>query len=328
MRGPVLFLPFLFAALAVRASTVFVASDAYHDTLEAGWVRFTASYPASIAGGSSVEAVFTWTDAFGEPRRTAAKDVTATSAAIDLPLYHMAMGESAVVCELRAGGRLRSAGTNRFTRVEKLPARKVALDGSGRCLVDGKPFLPLGLSVDAGAPFNCILEQRDGRPCLCRLAGEDRLLGRIVADPEEARRLERDDPEHPCWGAPQGVGKLAVFDVRSADAAFGFWRQIAAGANGLVGRVAAADPDSPAWREIRRAANEVKRMEDVILSAEAAPRATADHAAAVCRTWIRHGDLFVLAVNPLAEPLSFGVRLSEGDWKVDGTEVGAASVAC
>ena len=54
-----------------------------------------------------------------------------------------------------------------FERVDRLPSRKVTIDGHHRAIVDGKPFFPLGLysssrevenlDVYCEGPFNCIL---------------------------------------------------------------------------------------------------------------------------------------------------------------------------
>ena len=73
-----------------------------------------------------------------------------------------------VTCDYFDNGVQLGSTTNAFTRVKKLPVRRVAIDDHGRCLVDGKPFFPLGLygsrftSREIGedlsrAGFNCYM---------------------------------------------------------------------------------------------------------------------------------------------------------------------------
>ena len=154
-----------------RPTVAFVTSDAYRDMGDLGWVKFSAAlFPTKAkAEGRRLSAVFAWTDAFGEKRRTPATGLTDESATLDLSIRELALGESDVVCELLADGQPIGAGTNRFTRFEAwtMPTRKVSLDRFGRCLVNGKPFFPLGLycgrvsprkvEILADSPFNCVM---------------------------------------------------------------------------------------------------------------------------------------------------------------------------
>ena len=80
----------------------------------------------------------------------------------------MAFGQNEVSCSLYAkDGRKIDEASVPFARERKMPVRKVAIDRHGRCLVDGKPFFPIGLYTSrlteeaakdlSDAGFNCAM---------------------------------------------------------------------------------------------------------------------------------------------------------------------------
>ncbi len=88
------------------------------------------------------------------------------------------------------------------------------------------------------------------------------------------------------------------------------WQSIAGGANGIVYYAFHAlrnagdiegDSQAQAWERVKSAAAEVKKYEQVLLSAESVPVTGATEAVAV-RTWRHEGCVYLLAVNCTAEP--------------------------
>lgn len=306
----------LTTAVALADGAIVVTSDAYRNMADLGRVKFSAAFsPADVRTEKRrLSADFTWIDAFGERRRTPASALTAEAATFDLPLYELALGESDVVCELFADGQPLGIGTNRFTRFELLPTRPVAIDRFRRCLVNGKPFFPLGALKELPPPFNCVrrenrLERTDISGLLAWFSDD----GRPVADAEHPTVCARDLVD---WMLPLEEKRPCGFPALRER----LWRHLAQGARGLV--VRGDETAEPA--DLIRVAAEVASMTNVILSVEGVPKVAADFEAAACRAWVRHGDLYVLVTNPLREPLAFGVTVSEGDWEVESTPVGVA----
>ena len=107
------------------------------------------------------------------------------------------------------------------------------------------------------------------------------------------------------------------------------WQHIAGGANGLI-------PFSyysqfyplnkqdwrPFWAVSVASYREVARMVPVLLSVEPAPTPRPDSDDLSCRTWVKDGDLYLLACNLSPKPLYASVDLSSGSWTMAGTEVG------
>lgn len=100
-----------------------------------------------------------------------------------------------VTCDYFDNGVQLGSTTNAFTRVKKLPVRRVAIDDHGRCLVDGKPFFPLGLygsrftSREIGedlsrAGFNCYMPYGNTQMEDLDLAPESLLARTWVKDGE------------------------------------------------------------------------------------------------------------------------------------------------
>lgn len=151
-----------------RAPVAFVTSDAYRDTASAGTVRFCAAVNAVQGEENGLSTTFTWTDANGR-RQTRDVPVTdARDAVLTLDVASLALGPSDVICRLSRRGQALGAATNRFVRTANDVPRKVRIDRFGRCLVDGKPFFPLGMYwthhskqrwIDefARSPFNSLM---------------------------------------------------------------------------------------------------------------------------------------------------------------------------
>lgn len=126
-------------------------ASVYRDLAVEGDVRFVAPYHLD-PGEHPVETLavtFDWRDASGAARRTPGT-VDAEKAETTLDVKDLAMGEHPVVCTLRerATGNALATATNLFTRVEKLPERKVWIDSHNRFIVHGKPFFSIGMSWD------------------------------------------------------------------------------------------------------------------------------------------------------------------------------------
>lgn len=122
----------------------FVTTSSYRDQADSGKVRFYASLNPPEGKASKVESVFSYTDAKGARRRVRPTASGKDFAMLELQADGLAMGRQDVVCECRDGGKTLCSRTNAFTRVKKLPVRKTAIDRFGRCVVDGKPFFPIG----------------------------------------------------------------------------------------------------------------------------------------------------------------------------------------
>ena len=143
----------------------FVVSSAYRNTAADGRVKFFASLetPPEVVGETS--AVFIWRNAAGEKVRTPAASVSEDAASVELDAGQFALGTQLVGCGLYVGDRRIGEAAVRFTRVDELPRRRVTIDAHKRCLVDGKPFFPIGiyaypslsnLSALTNTPFNTV----------------------------------------------------------------------------------------------------------------------------------------------------------------------------
>ena len=152
-----------------REAVAFVFSSAYRDMAADGDVRFHASlYPGKDAAVGDLDVEFSYIGADGCMKRAKPSELSPDGASVSLSVECMAVGAHPVVCTLRRkdGGLLGSASCE-FTRVRRLPARRVWIDSHQRCIVDGKPFFPLGmywekvepvrLAKYAEGPFNCLM---------------------------------------------------------------------------------------------------------------------------------------------------------------------------
>ena len=152
-----------------RAPVPFVFSSAYRDTAVSGPVRFHAAfYPDKGITANELSAEFSYLGADGSEVCTKPTSFAADGATLALKAEDLAMGTHPVACVLsrKDGTRLGSAVCE-FTRAASLPNRRVWIDGHQRCIVDGKPFFPLGmywgkveadkLEKYAEGPFNCLM---------------------------------------------------------------------------------------------------------------------------------------------------------------------------
>ena len=109
------------------------------------------------------------------------------------------------------------------------------------------------------------------------------------------------------------------------------WQHIALGANGLISysyhslyQHVKPDEFDSYWKPICNAAAEVKKMIPVLLSVEEAPAAHGAPEMVPVRTWMKDGELFVLAVNASNEFQTANLVISRGAWAVAGCEIGVA----
>lgn len=188
-----------------REPVEFVASSAYRDTAAAGRVEFVASLGVT----NDAQASFVWTDAGNAVCRKVVP-IADAAARLTLDVENLRLGRQNVRCTVsRKGAELGSAEVA-FTRVSDLPRRRVEIDAKGRCLVDGKPFFPLGmyawqikpdwLKTYAAGPFNCIMPYgRTGRKelDLCGKAGVKAIaeVGYAVYGRASSEKLGLDTPE-------------------------------------------------------------------------------------------------------------------------------------
>lgn len=441
----------------------FVTTSVYRNLAADGTADFHAAIAVpDSAAGKRISAKFVWKDAAGELHRDPAARLTKDEAFIELDVGRMAMGTQTVACGLYADDERIGQAAVEFTRVAKVPDRHAWIDKHGRCIVDGKPFFPLGMYWNPGTgktttpedgrsqldwftngPFNCVIhyEMMDRqrldfcqsvglktmigidpkiRKCLSgkisepysleeakrRLSEHARkikdhpaLLGWYIGDEVDAggiplqrtiyRTVAAADEHHPIycvqdrtydlrpfsntmdvlgldpypvvqkpvsevtkmlkagrrevfdtlplWGVPQafdwawyrpGHEKIERFptlaEMRSMN-----WQFVANGAKGLFLFAyhcnfypLCRDDWRPRFALVCEAAREVKKMSEVILSVESAPKATPNSEDAVCRTWVKDGKAYLLVCNLSEKPLDVAVALDSGAWRMSGTEVG------
>ncbi len=431
----------------------FVCTSVYRGIAADGKADFHAAIavPEKCAN-SRIEAFFSWKGADGVAVRRPAERLTPDEAAITLDVSAMAKGRQEVKCELLADGKVLGAASTPFTRVDALPGRRVWIDRHGRCIVNGKPFFPLGMywnpnernmAAFTNGPFNCVVHYEMMNPRrldFCRAHGlmslstldrdlwkasenaakpveakaaraklvaaidaikdHPALLGWYVGDevaagsvPGQRRRysfIVECDPDHPTYAVqdrtydlrvflptadvigldPYPVahkplrmvtdfmrqGKVALFGARpfwSVPQAFSWqwyrkeakdtercptlaemrsmnWQHIAGGANGLFSFAYHSyfyplnrQDWRPLWANAVAANREVAKMIPVLLSVEPAPAARPDTEELACRTWVKDGELYLLACNISSQALYAAVDLSEGRWRMAGTEIGS-----
>lgn len=188
-----------------------VVCSAYQARASAGEVTFKAvcSVNASRHPEGSYRAEVAFVSAQGPSRRGAT--VTDGVVTATLPVADFAFGPTDVtLCLVAPDGSEIGSGRCRFRRDREDPVRRVAFDRHGHTLLDGKPFLPLGLYFSSvteksltrlrEGPFNCIMPYRckDGDLDLCHAHGI-MMIGSVSggfrelrnATPEEAERQDR-----------------------------------------------------------------------------------------------------------------------------------------
>jgi len=161
----------------VLPAVSYVTSSAYRDTATGGCVRVVAE--VNIPHGASpadVETSFRWRDAQGTERCCPARAYDDHGVFMDLDIASLASGETPITCALRRKGEEVEVGsaTMRFLRSRENPVRRVTLDASGRCIVAGRPFFPIGLyagdmteellEIYCRGPFNAIMPYRAPTP--------------------------------------------------------------------------------------------------------------------------------------------------------------------
>ena len=152
-----------------RAPVAFVFSSAYRDMAVSGPVRFHAAFhPGNDMTANELSAEFSYLGADGSEVRAKPTSFAADGATLALKAEDLAMGTHPVACVLsgKDGTKLGSAVCE-FTRAASFPNRRVWIDERQRCIVDGKPFFPLGmywgtvepdkLAKYAEGPFNCLM---------------------------------------------------------------------------------------------------------------------------------------------------------------------------
>ena len=112
------------------------------------------------------------------------------------------------------------------------------------------------------------------------------------------------------------------------------WQCIAGGANGLVfyswfdmKRLPPPDSFEARWPQLCRVVEEIRRYVPVMLSPEPEPKFTHDGPALFgVRAWKYEEQTYLLAVNPLTEPVSVTIRPHDGSFRLLKTEFGPSPV--
>ena len=144
-----------------------VISSAYRNAAASGTVSFHAdlAVPADMPL-EKVKAAFVHYTSEGVKRRVPVALTRRDTAAFSCAVTDLPLGRSPIGFELRAPDDTvlgRAAVT--FERLAEPKHRRVSFDDSGRTIVDGKPFFPLGMFISrkegreilADSPFNCVM---------------------------------------------------------------------------------------------------------------------------------------------------------------------------
>ena len=145
----------------------FVCTSAYRSMAAEGSVRFYAALSVPDDMVDKARSVFfSWKNSNGKQMRAKAQACALSEASIELAVGDMELGQQEVRCELEVDGKIVDTASTSFSRVVALPQRRVAIDEHGRCVLDGKPFFPLGvywnpnekqLGMFTNSPFNCAI---------------------------------------------------------------------------------------------------------------------------------------------------------------------------
>jgi len=228
----------------------FIGSSCYRNAAADGEVTFKAVLNLLPGDEATVCGTFTVAD----PERPAAVQCRAAEIVQDVacatfPIESLALGENTVEFRLTGlPGRAGATNTLAFTRLTPEQERKlkVRFDATGRTVLDGKPFFPLGMYWDAvnerdldryaKSAFNCLIAytaptRRQMDQCAERgLKVVYHVVGRDLSDGSVIRRF-RGHPALLAWYLNDEGGASAEL-VRA--------RQFAA----------AYDPDHPCWSVI------------------------------------------------------------------------------
>lgn len=189
-------------------SLSFLCSDAYRAMAAEGEVEFHAAvYPPCDPAKS--RASFRFVDASGKQVVRSAQRLEPDVFSLKIDVSEMAFGTNQVTGELFCGSHVSTASLG-FAHVRELPARRVCIDRHGRCMVDGRPFYPLGMFVNrvdadmiaafSNTPFNCVAPfcpvDRSGLN-VCRKAGLMAFGGRgsVILGSYWGKQLKLDTQE-------------------------------------------------------------------------------------------------------------------------------------
>ena len=130
-----------------RKPVELVYSSAYRDMQAEGIVRFHAVLnPPRDESGS--EAFFLVPSAEGGIRRVRGESEDNASATCSVDVSRIPFGKNRIMCELvSVSGKKLGCASRIFERVRALPDRAVWIDEHHRCIVNGKPFFPIGLDM-------------------------------------------------------------------------------------------------------------------------------------------------------------------------------------
>ena len=148
-----------------------VSASCYRHTADGGPVTFSAglTLAESGVGVGEVSGQFVIEGADGKAVRAAAPDtLTPDCARLTVDASSLKAGTYTVRFSVATrDGTSKGSAEARFSRVERLPERRVYIDGHRRLIVDGQPFFPLGmywsgvkepeLETYAKGPFNCLM---------------------------------------------------------------------------------------------------------------------------------------------------------------------------
>ena len=188
----------------------------------------------------------------------------------------------------------------------------------------------------------CDVVGTDPYPIPERPAGMALQWTRVTRDQTHGTRAMWQVPQVFDWGAHRkGAERERARAPTLQEMRSMAWQCVAAGANGLVFfsffdlyRMNDRDPFDTRWADVCAMAEEIKRYIPVILSDEAAPKVTrAGPASVETRAWRSGSDVYLLAVNSEAKPVTATVTVAGGcqsvsagfgkppEMKADGTLV-------
>lgn len=188
----------------------YLCSDAYRDLAAEGRIQFAASIHTPKPLRGKTKGTFRYRSAEGSSRAVPAETLTDEEAIVRLDVADLAIGEQTVAFELEAEGKTLGSASLAFTRVNRLPERRVWIDRHNRCIVDGKPFFPLGmyfgdvtkeeLDIYAEGPFNCLMSYsvlRGPQLDLCEKAGIKAFASfqGVIDGSKNARKYDMDTPD-------------------------------------------------------------------------------------------------------------------------------------
>ena len=188
-----------------------MVSSVYRDAAAGGAVTFHAFVnPQEVKGAWT--AVCCWTNASGAACCAKADGCAPDHATLTLDVGQLAVGTQRIGCEILAADTGKPVGRTSlaFTRLETPARPRVSIDEHHRCIVDGRPFFPLGmyctginrpnLAAYAKGPFNCILQYNNVTRHQLDLCAEHGLMAfgsffLVIPGTSEAKRMKLGTPE-------------------------------------------------------------------------------------------------------------------------------------